>query len=61
MLKSETKPRTLQARRKNASKKLPNPPKEEEKEATDNLSEDTFSMTYSEEDKREAKKKCEIS
>merc|ERR1719431_170283 len=51
----DTKPRTFRTRRKNVSKSLPNPPKEEEKEATDNLSEDTFSMTYSEEDKREAK------
>ena len=56
------KPRPLRTRRKNASNKnLPKETEEEEKEATDNKSEDTFSMTYSEEEKRESRKKCEIS
>ena len=48
--------------KRNISKKLPKQTEEyEDIEPPDNISEDAFSMTYSEEDKKEGKKKCEIS
>ena len=52
----DIKPRPLRTKRK-ISQKSPKQTREEENE----INEDTFSMTYSEEDKGETKKKCDIS